>query len=78
MGPPQPNTTLINSSDHPLVCSDGFFYDQNDTGLCRPECAQFGRINTGLVVIERIAICIGLVASVALFILSVTLQRSTL
>ena len=73
-------TSMIqsSSSDQPLVCSEGFFYDQNGTGLCRPECGQFEHASSGLVILERVSICIGLTVSVVMFFLALTLQRKTL
>lgn len=65
------------SNDQLMECSEGFYYD-NGTGLCRPECGMFGKISNGLAILERVAIFIGLIASVTMFVLALTLQRNTL
>ncbi len=76
---PEPNaSTSHNESNEPFVCSEGFFYDQNGTGFCRPKCGEFGYKQLGIVIPERIAMCISLIASVIVFILALTYQRSTL
>ncbi len=70
-----PVTNHVSPSDE---CSEGFFYDHNGTEFCRPECAGFGRIKNGLVILERVAICIGLVSAVAMFVLALSIQKKTL
>ena len=72
-------STSINETNELLVsCSEGFFYDQNGTGFCRPKCGEFGYKQLGIVVPEIIASCISLIASVIMFTLALTYQRSTL
>ena len=79
---PGPNVsnvlTSYNESNEPLMCSEGFYYDQNGTGFCRPKCGIFGYKKLGIVIPERIALCISLIASVIMFILALTYQKSTL
>lgn len=73
-------TTFLqnSSSDHPLECNEGFFYDVNGTGVCRPECGKFGHRSLGAVIIERASVCLGFLVAVAVWILALTIQRSTL
>lgn len=65
-------------TDSPVTCSDGFFYDLNATGCCRPECGTFGRIKKGLAIVEHISVCVGLVAALLMLVLALTIQRSSL
>ncbi len=76
--PPPTIIASTASSDEPLACSEGFYYDQNGTGLCRPECGQFERAKYGLVILERVTVCVGIVVAIAMCILALTLQRNTL
>ena len=73
-------TTLqpFSSDDEPLMCSEGFFFDQNGTGFCRPECGEFRRTPLNLVIIERVFVSTSLVASVIMFIMASTFQRKRL
>ena len=59
----------------PLECAEGFFYDQNGTGLCRPECGQFQKFSLAVVKIEQASIVTGFVASVVMAILALTYLR---
>ena len=75
------NLELINHTSNNVIdqqveeCDDGLYYDQNGTGLCRPECGEY-RYNP--VNEERAFIIISIVASVTMFIMTFTFQRSTL
>ena len=75
----QPSTVAADNlfSDQ-LLCSEGFFFDENGTGFCRPECGEFMRAPTGIVTVELVTICISIAASVLMFILAMTCQRSIL
>ena len=70
------NNTMID--DEPLECPNGLFYDQNGTGICRPECGQFRRSSLVVEFFQILSVCTGFVASVIMFILAFTLQRKTL
>ena len=74
------NTSVINTSlqHSPETCNEGYFFDENDTKLCRPTCGVVGYKSLGLIVVERIAICICFVASVVQLVVAVTVQRDTM
>ena len=65
-----------NSSD-PLVCGEGFFFDENGTNLCRPTCGEFNPLSYGIVLTLRLFIAVCLAASLIMFVL-VVIQRKTL
>ncbi len=60
------------------MCSEGYFFDANGTGLCRPECGQLQLAEIGLVIIVQVCGGIGLVTFVLMIVLAVTIQRKTL
>ena len=66
---------LSPSNNSFLVCSDGFFYDQNGTGLCRPECGAFRRVTLSRRVVEILATVASLLGSIAMFLIIFTVQR---
>ena len=66
---------LSPSNNSFLVCSDGFFYDQNGTGLCRPECGAFRRVPLSRIIIEILAIVASFLGSIAMFLITLTVQR---
>ena len=66
---------LSPSNNSFLVCSDGFFYDQNGTGLCRPECGAFRRVTLSRRVVEILATVASLLGSIAMFLITFTVQR---
>ena len=76
LGVPFEKESTNNSNGQPLECSNGFFYDQNGTGLCRPECGKFRKTELGRLAIEGIAVGASLVASVMMFILACKFQRT--
>lgn len=61
-----------------LKCSKGFFFDENVTNLCRPACGEFRQTKIEIQALENATICICFIASVAMFILALTVQRNTL
>ena len=60
-----------------LMCSDGFFFDENVTNLCRPTCGEFNPTSIGIQIVHRGAISISFIASVLMFILALAVQRET-
>ena len=66
------------ASDDLLVCSEGFFFDENVTNLCRPVCGEFNPTPYGVEILEKISVCIGFLASVILIVLALTVQKKTL
>ena len=61
-----------------FICSEGFFFDENETRLCRPICGEINPKHIGLQVLENVAICVCFIASVLMFILALTVQRDSL
>lgn len=77
--PPQADTPLDNPlNDQPLTCPNGFFHDSNGTGICRPECGHFQSLSLFPLILERMSVCVGFIASVIMIVLALTLQRKTL
>ena len=73
-----PNLPIQPSQDEPILCSEGFFYDVNGTGSCRPECGRFEKMEHGLVIFQQLCIGLCLLATVLMVLLALTVQRSTL
>ena len=61
-----------------LNCSDGFFFDENMTEICIPECGEFNPRYDAVVYIEEIAVFVGFVAAIILLILAFTFLRKSL
>ena len=60
-----------------LVCSDGFFFDENVTNFCKPTCGELNLQPIG-VMVQRGAVSISFIASILMFILALTVERETL
>lgn len=61
-----------------LVCSDGFYFDEDETRLCRPICGEINPKHIGLQILENASICICFIASVLMFILALSVQKDSL
>ena len=61
-----------------LVCSEGFFFDENATQLCRPICGEFNRLPLSVQIVEQMCVCICFIGSIMLFIMALTVQRESL
>lgn len=72
------NSSERNTSNGNLVCSEDFFFDENRTGLCRPECGKFQQQSLAVQIIETLAICVGAISSIVLVVLTLTLHRDTM
>ena len=66
------------SLDGQLVCSEGFYFDENGTNLCRPTCGEFFAPSLSAQIIQRTAVTISFITSVLMFILALTVQREVL
>ena len=66
------------SLDGQLVCSEGFYFDENGTNLCRPTCGEFFPASLSAQIIQRTALAISFITSVLMFILALTVQREVL
>ncbi len=73
-----PNTSANTTSLNMLVCSEGFYFDENGTDVCRPRCGEFLHEPLAVIISEVTATCVGLISSVTLIVLALTLQRDTL
>ena len=75
----EPDTTMTMAQGNISgQCQQGFFFDQNETEMCRPECGEFMLSPLASVVLSRLSYFIGLVASVVMFILAIMLHRKKL
>ena len=72
------NSSQDRTSNITLVCSEQFFFDENDTQLCRPICGEFNQKSTSKRVIDLLAACVGLIAAVGVVIIALTVQRKEL
>ncbi len=59
-------------------CSGGFFFDENVTNLCRPICGETNPLPLAIVITQRVSIIIGVIASLVVFILALTVQKKSL
>lgn len=66
------------SSQLAYECSEGFFFDENGTRLCRPICGEINPKHIALQVLENASVCACFVASVLMFALALTVQRDSL
>ncbi len=64
----------INFSEESL-CTDGLYFDVDDTRICRPTCGEFLARN---IMFERVAISIGFILSLLMVAVVLPIQRKTL
>ena len=69
-----------NQSSINLECSDGFYFDENRTELCRPICREFIPIQSldTWAILDKVSIIQAGVVCAAIFITAVTVKRHTL
>jgi hypothetical protein len=58
-------------------CSEGFFFDENASGICRPICGEFSfnTVPQASLIFYKIGIIASAITTVVVIILSVTVQR---
>ena len=70
--------TPLNATSNLPTCSDGFYHDENGTGLCRPLCGEYNPKPLVFKVVDFFAACVGITSSVTIFVLAFTIQRESL
>ena len=75
---PTLTTNETTGNDSAIMCSEGFFYDQDNTRLCRPECGEFNKLPQFEIILQQVCTFIGFITAVIVLILAFTIQRDKL
>ena len=75
---PDDQSSSSNATAIKLECSDGFYFDENATGLCLPECGEWSLIPLPQQIIERVFVIVCFIASMIMIIGALTVRRDTM